>query len=116
MFTGMETDPGYCIVMTTCPDQTCAEVIAVGLVEAGLAACVNVLPDVRSVYRWQGRIEKSTETVLLIKTRRDHYTAVERAIVSRHPYELPEVVAMPVVAGLPAYLAWIDAALESSKV
>jgi len=116
MFTGMGTEPGYCIVMTTCPDQTCAEAIAVALVGAGLAACVNILPDVRSVYRWQGRIEKSTEKVLLIKTRRDHYTAVEQAIVLQHPYELPEVVAMPLAAGLPAYLDWIDASLESSRM
>ena len=112
----MGMDAGYCIVMTTCPDQGSAEDMATVLVEAGLAACVNILSNVRAVYRWQDRLEKSMETLLLIKTRQDHYTAVEQAIVTRHPYELPEVVALPMVAGLPAYLGWLDTVLESSKM
>lgn len=95
------------LVLTTLPDQATAETLARELVEARLAACVNVLAPCRSVYRWQGAIEAAAEVPLLIKTSDDCYAALETAIRNRHPYQLPEVIALPVVAGLPEYLAWV---------
>lgn len=95
------------LVMTTLPDAPTAERIAAELVTARLAACVNVLAPVRSVYRWKGAVETADEVPLLIKTTRERYSAVEAALRAAHPYELPEIVALPVAAGLAPYLAWV---------
>lgn len=95
------------LVLTNCPDADCAEAIAAALVEAGLAACVNILAPARSVYRWQGAVERADEVPLLIKTTAARYAALEAAIRARHPYELPEIVALPIDRGLPAYLRWL---------
>ena len=97
------------LVLTNLPDQPAAEALASVLVEARLAACVNILAPCRSIYRWQGAIETADEVPLLIKTSSERYAALEAAIRERHPYELPEVIALPVVAGLPDYLAWVAA-------
>ena len=78
------------------------------LVEKGVAACVNIIPGVTSVYHWQGQRESSTETLLLIKTTQTQYPALESAIRSRHPYELPEIIAVPVEQGLDGYLNWVE--------
>lgn len=96
------------IVLCTAPDPASAERIAGALVDERLAACVNVLPGVTSVYRWQGRRETDQEVVLIIKTRQSVYQSLEQRIVALHPYELPEVVAVPMVGGLAGYLNWID--------
>lgn len=96
------------LVLTSLPDRPAAEALANALVEARLAACVNILAPCRSVYRWQGTIEAADEVPLLIKTSSERYPALEMAIRSHHPYTLPEVIALPVVQGLPAYLAWVD--------
>jgi periplasmic divalent cation tolerance protein len=85
-----------------------AERIAHALVERRLAACVNVVPGVVSVYRWKGAIERDEERLLLIKTRADRFAALRDAILELHPYEVPEIVALPVGEGSPAYLAWLD--------
>lgn len=95
------------IVMTNLPNVQAAEALASALVEARLAACINLLPAVQSVYRWQGKVERATEVTLLIKTTQRHYAALEAAIRAAHPYELPEVIALPVTAGLPSYLQWV---------
>jgi periplasmic divalent cation tolerance protein len=95
------------IVMTNLPNAQAAEAIASTLVQARLAACVNMLPAVQSVYRWQGKVERATEVTLLIKTTQQHYAALEAAIRAAHPYELPEVIALPVTTGLPSYLQWV---------
>ena len=100
--------PEALIVLTNLPDAESARTLARVLVELRLAACVNILPAVQSVYRWQGGIEEAQETTLLIKTVRDRYDALEQAIRDRHPYEVPEIVAAPVIAGWPAYLGWIE--------
>jgi periplasmic divalent cation tolerance protein len=97
------------VVLTNCPDPDHARALAARLVEDRLAACVNILAACHSVYRWQGRIESAEEVPLLIKTSRERYAALEAAIRAHHPYELPEIVAVPVVRGLPAYLDWIAA-------
>jgi periplasmic divalent cation tolerance protein len=96
------------IVITNAPDRAVADKIARALVDQKLAACVNILAQCSSVYRWQGNVETATEIPLLIKTRADIYAEVEAAIKSLHPYELPEIVAVPVVQGSPEYLAWIN--------
>lgn len=105
----------YRIVLSTCPDQDTARGIAAALVERGLAACVNVLPGLESVYIWRGQREVSSEVLLLIKTRADRYADIEQAIRELHPYELPEVVAVPISAGLPDYLSWIDQAVKGPQ-
>ena len=96
------------LVFITCP-AAAAESLAAALVEAGLAACVNLLPGVRSVYRWQGRLERAEETLLLAKTRASRYAALESEVLRLHPYELPEIIAVNLAGGLPAYLQWVHA-------
>lgn len=95
------------ICLTTCPDADSAGRIARALVEEHLAACVNILPGLRSLYRWQGRIEDSAEVLLLIKTRAERYPALEARLCELHPYELPELLAVEADKGLPAYLQWV---------
>jgi periplasmic divalent cation tolerance protein len=95
------------LVVTNCPDQAAAEALAAALVEERLAACVNILAPCRSVYRWQGAVETADEVPLLIKTTAARYAALEAGIRARHPYEVPEIIALPIAAGLPAYLQWL---------
>lgn len=97
------------IVITTLPDAEHAATLAARLVEERLAACVNILAPCTSVYRWQDRIETAAEVPLLIKTVAACYPALETAIRANHPYELPEIVAVPAERGLPAYLDWVAA-------
>lgn len=97
------------LCLCTCPDEPTAARIARALVEARLAACVNLLPAVRSVYRWQGRVEEAGEALLLIKTAPERFPALRERLVALHPYELPELIAVETAAGLPAYLDWIAA-------
>ncbi len=96
------------LVITNCADEAVADRIALVLVEQGLAACVNRLAPVHSIYRWQGTVERATEVPLLIKTTRERYGDVELAIRHLHPYELPEIIALPIAAGHSAYLRWIE--------
>ena len=96
------------LVITNLPDRGAAEKLADALIEGRLAACVNILPPCRSVYRWKGEVQHDEEFPLLIKTTRARYAALEQAIRAGHPYELPEIVAVPVERGLPAYLDWIS--------
>lgn len=98
------------IVLTNAPDRAVAEKIAHALIDQKLAACVNILAPCASVYRWQGNVETAAEVPLLIKTRAEIYPEVEAAIKSLHPYDLPEIVALPVAFGSPEYLDWINAA------
>jgi len=97
------------IVLVTCkvPDAACAETIAHALVERRLAACVNILAPCRSIYRWKGIIEATSEVPLLIKTTASRFDALSLALRELHPYEVPEIIALPVSAGLPAYLDWV---------
>lgn len=104
----IETAALYCLVLSTCPDGEVAGRLARTLVEARLAACVNILPAVQSVYRWRGNIESATEQLLIAKIKAADYPAVEERIKALHSYELPEVIAVPLVGGLSAYLAWIN--------
>ena len=97
------------LILTNCPDEESANVIALAVVEAKLAACVNILPRVQSVYRWQGTVESASEIPLLIKSTAKNYPALEAAIRARHPYDIPEIIALPIRQGLPAYLNWVAA-------
>jgi periplasmic divalent cation tolerance protein len=95
----------YC----SCPDAASARAIAVALVEARLAACVNCLPDASSTYRWQGAVTTDDEHLLLIKTTAARFEAMRERLLALHPYDLPELVGVPVVRGHDAYLDWVRA-------
>lgn len=97
------------LVLCNCPDSDIAARIARALVEARLAACVNVLAPCQSIYRWEGAVETATETPLLIKTTRERYSALEAEVRALHPYEVPEIIALPIERGLPSYLGWVAA-------
>lgn len=97
------------VVLTHLPDRASAEALARALVDERLAACVNIGTQVDSLYHWRGQIETAREVPLTIKTRASRYAAVEAAIRARHPYELPEIVAVPISAALAEYVDWIDA-------
>lgn len=95
------------LVLTTLPDTATAQGIARSLVESGHAACVSIGAPVRSIYTWQGAIEEADEVPLAIKTTVAAYDALESALRAQHPYDLPEIIALPVDRGLPAYLQWV---------
>jgi periplasmic divalent cation tolerance protein len=95
------------LVLTNLPDRAAAERIAEALVEQKLAACVNILAPCRSVYRWKGELQRDEEHPMLIKTTAERYPALEHALRAAHPYELPEIIAVPIERGLPQYLAWV---------
>jgi periplasmic divalent cation tolerance protein len=97
------------LVLTQMPDRALAQALARALVEARLAACVSIGAPVDSLYHWRGEIETAQEVPVAIKTRVTHYAAVEAAILARHPYELPEILAVPITNGLVRYLDWIAA-------
>ena len=101
------------VVFTTCNSQEQGAQLARHLIEHRLAACVNILTGARSFYRWKGEIEQASEVVLLIKSRRDIFDKLREAIAQLHSYEIPEVIALPVVDGSDAYLSWLDRELAS---
>ena len=95
------------LILTQMPDRASAQSLARSLVEAHLAACVSIGTPVESLYHWRGEIETAQEGPVAVKTRTERYAEVEAAIRARHPYELPEILAVPVVHGLAPYLDWI---------
>jgi periplasmic divalent cation tolerance protein len=100
------------IVLSTCADREQAERIAHRLVEQQLAACVNILPGVQSIYRWQGNVESAAEVLMVIKTSAALTPEVQSTIASLHSYEVPELLVLPVSGGSEAYLAWLKASLR----
>lgn len=96
-------------MITNLPDRAAAERLADTLIAARLAACVNILAPCRSVYRWKGAVQHDEEHPVLIKTTAERYGALEAAVRAAHPYELPEIVAVPIERGLPEYLDWVAA-------
>ncbi|MEN4098561.1 MAG: divalent-cation tolerance protein CutA [Anaerolineaceae bacterium] len=109
-------EPAFVIVLITAPDQAVSEHIAYALVESKLAACVNIISPLISIYRWQGKIERAQEYLLVCKTRRDrfdaHFIATVKAI---HPYEVPEMIAIPLEAGAQDYLDWMQASTDDER-
>ena len=95
------------MVYCTCPDHSAALAMAGSIIDAELAACVNIVPGLTSIYRWQGKRQQGTEELLLIKTTTEAYPALEKHIAASHPYELPELIAVSIETGLPAYLDWV---------
>ncbi len=95
------------VVLVTCPTLASAKRIAVRVVELRLAACVNLLPGVQSWFRWQGRIERAREALLLIKTTAESFEPLRQTVLQAHPYDVPEIIALPVTAGHAPYVAWI---------
>lgn len=103
------------LVLTNLPDTASAEALAARLVASGVAACVNQLAPCQSTYAWQGRVEQAAEIPLLIKTSAARYADVQALILEMHPYELPEVIAIPLTTGLPAYLDWVRQETDKDK-
>ena len=102
------------LVWTNLPDRAAAERLADSLIEKRVAACVNILAPCRSVYRWESAVQHDEEHPLLIKSTTEGYAALEAAIRAGHPYDLPEIIAVPVERGLPAYLEWVAAETSAS--
>ena len=96
------------VVFTTCGSEEEARKLATALIEKHIAACVNISPPVTSVYRWKGSIEQAQEWLLIIKSRRERFEELRVVLESAHSYELPEVLAIPVVDGSPNYLEWVE--------
>ncbi|MBI3343296.1 MAG: divalent-cation tolerance protein CutA [Gammaproteobacteria bacterium] len=103
----------YHIVLNTCPDEETAERIANALLDQRLAACINIVPGLRSIYNWKGKRENGTEVLLMIKSPVAVYAELETVLRGMHPYELPEIIAVPISAGLTAYLEWIGSETQS---
>lgn len=97
------------VIYCTCPDLMVAERIAATVVGERLAACVNIVPGLTSIYRWEGQVQRDAELLLLIKTRQATYPLLESRIRALHPYQVPEIIALPIQAGSAAYLNWIAA-------
>src|SRR5436190_17744645 len=104
------------VALTTVPADFDAPALARAIIDARVAACVNILPAVRSVYRWQGAVEEALEQQLVIKTTRESVDALWKALKERHPYEVPEFIVLPVVDGNPAYLEWVRESVSSTPV
>ncbi len=97
----------YRLLFCTCPDRDTALRVAETLVNEQLAACVSLLPDMTSIYRWQGEVQREPEILLLIKTTQERVEALAGRVGQLHPYEVPELIAVPITEGLPDYLNWI---------
>ncbi|PJG59666.1 divalent-cation tolerance protein CutA [Aeromonas cavernicola] len=95
------------VVLCTCPDQTSADLLCEQLLNKRLAACINQLAGMTSLYRWEGKIERATEIQLIIKSRRSLFEPLSHCILAHHPYQTPELLALPIATGLPDYLAWL---------
>lgn len=103
----VDDSPTALIVFCTCPDEASAAQLSETLVQQRLAACVNSIPGLRSTYLWDGAVQTDQEHLLMIKTSRRRYPALETAIRNTHPYELPEILAVEAALGLPDYLQWV---------
>ena len=101
------------ILVCTCPDAATARRLAGGLLERKLAACVNILPEIRSMYRWQGELHDDSEALMVVKTVHQAYAEVEAWLLQHHPYDVPEVLAVQVQAGSAAYLEWVQNEIET---
>jgi len=99
--------PGVCVVLVTAPNPEVAAKLGRSIVEERLAACVNVVPAIRSIYRWKGEVQDDSESLLVVKTRKDGVERLRERVVALHPYEVPEVIALDVTRGHKPYLDWV---------
>lgn len=104
----------YQVLLTTCPNKKSAKRLARILVKNHLAACVNIVPKIHSIYEWQNKIVEETEFLLVIKTHSEQYAAIEKALLKQHFYEVPELIALSIAQGFPPYLAWIEEVLNKT--
>ena len=104
------------LVFCTCPDAVVAERLAGGLVDEQLAACVNILPEIRSIYRWEGKVQNDSEVLMIVKTTRKAYPSLENWLGQHHPYDVAEILAVPVHAGSGNYLDWVVNETNIDKV
>jgi periplasmic divalent cation tolerance protein len=113
----MPRSSDYLVTLVTAPDDATASTMAATLVGEGLAGCVNIVPAIRSVYRWKGEVMEEPETMMIFKTTRARFDALAARIEALHPYETPEIIALPIEAGARRYLDWLGAcvALEKNK-
>jgi len=109
----MSNKENFQLVICTCPDKNSASSIAENIVAQRLAACVNILPGIQSIYQWQGNVESAQEYLMLIKSHRDKFSALQNSIVSMHPYEVPEIIALDISQGFPEYLNWLGSSILS---
>jgi periplasmic divalent cation tolerance protein len=100
------------VVLTTIEKSDEGEILARLIIDSGLAACVQILPPITSMYRWEGKVEKANETLLLIKTTRVAYPALEKLIIQNHSYKVPEIISLPVEKGLKDYLDWLTTSMR----
>jgi len=103
----------YTVIHCTCPDNKVANEISKALVQNKLAACVNILPNICSIYEWQGELKHDQEHLLLIKSRSDKFEDIKHLIIKLHPYELPEIIAVSIDNAVPNYLNWINETLDT---
>jgi len=101
------------LVLCTCPDKNTASSIAENIVAQRLAACVNILPGIQSIYQWQGNVESAEEILMLIKTHETKFSSLKNSIVSMHPYEVPEIIALDISQGFPEYMNWLASSILS---
>jgi len=105
--------PEFFIALTTCPNNDIATQLAQAVVEKQLAACVNIVPGIQSVYQWQGKIENDSEFLLMMKTNRDKIESLQTYILEQHPYEITEFITLNIESGSAAYLDWINSSLSN---
>jgi periplasmic divalent cation tolerance protein len=96
-----------CLIFITCPNRKSAEKISKSLLKKGLVACINIIPRIKSMYWWEGKIEKSFETLLIIKTKDELFNSVKKEVIKLHPYKVPEVICVRISKGYEKYLKWI---------
>lgn len=101
------------IVLVTCPTRTTAQGLARLVVQQRVAACVNVVPGIESVFRWEGKIDRAKEVLLIIKTTKSRFVSLMKTVKQHHPYEVPEMIALPIQAGFQPYLDWVTASVSS---
>jgi periplasmic divalent cation tolerance protein len=107
---------GYIVVYVTAPAEEEAEKIARALVENKLAACANIVKNMRSIYRWQGKIEDEAEVLMIVKTRKEHFAHIREMVKQLHSYSVPEIIALPIVEGSEDYLAWMREETSNQQV
>jgi periplasmic divalent cation tolerance protein len=102
----------YLLVLCSCPDKEIATTISENIVAQHLAACINIVPGIKSVYHWQGNVESAEESLMLIKTHQQKFSSLKNTITTMHPYEVPEIISVDISDGLPKYLDWITSSMR----